>query len=249
MFSHFLDTVDTIPEGFGFSLFGPRHLIVLALFLLFAVLCCLAYRRADEKRRLHMRRLFAVLLLADELFKHAGLLLGGNFDGTYLPLHLCSVNIFLITLHAWRPSRTVSSFLYFVCIPAAMAALLTPTWTSLPVWNFMFLHSTSVHMLLAAYPIMLFSGGDLHPRWRDLGRCLALLAALAVPAYVGNRLFGANFMFLMSAPAGSPFVWFQTHWGSHLLGLPVLIAAAVGVMSLPLLVLRRAARRDARLPV
>lgn len=153
---HFWDTVDTIGEGFGFSLFGARHLVTLALYIGFAALSCKLYKAADEKKRAQLRGLFAVLLLADEAFKQIGLQIGGNFNWDYLPLHLCSINIFLIALYAWKPSRLLDNFLYFICIPAATAALLFPTWTSLPAANFMFWHSTSVHILLAAYPIMLF---------------------------------------------------------------------------------------------
>lgn len=128
----FWDTVDTIGEGFGFSLFGARHLVTLALYIAFAALSCKRYKAADEKRRAQLRKLFAVLLLADEAFKQIGLQIGGNFNWDYLPLHLCSINIFLIALHAWKPNRLLNNFLYFICIPAATAALLFPTWTSLP---------------------------------------------------------------------------------------------------------------------
>lgn len=136
---HFWDTVDTIGEGFGFSLFGARHLVTLALYIGFAALSCKLYKAADEKKRAQLRGLFAVLLLADEAFKQIGLQIGGNFNWDYLPLHLCSINIFLIALYAWKPSRLLDNFLYFICIPAATAALLFPTWTSLPAANFMFL--------------------------------------------------------------------------------------------------------------
>ena len=112
--------------------------------------------------------------------------IGGNFNWDYLPLHLCSINIFLIALHAWKPSRLLDNFLYFICIPAATAALLFPTWTSLPAANFMFWHSTSVHILLAAYPIMLFSGGDIRPSVRYMGKCFLLLLAMAVSSIVGT---------------------------------------------------------------
>lgn len=44
---HFWDTIETIVEGYGFSLFGARHLVTLALFVLTAVLCCREYDRAD----------------------------------------------------------------------------------------------------------------------------------------------------------------------------------------------------------
>lgn len=60
---HFWDTIETIVEGYGFSLFGARHLVTLALFVLTAVLCCRGYARADAERRAKMRRVFAILLL------------------------------------------------------------------------------------------------------------------------------------------------------------------------------------------
>lgn len=69
---HFWDTVDTIGEGFGFSLFGARHLVTLALYIGFAALSCKLYKAADEKKRAQLRGLFAVLLLADEAFKQIG---------------------------------------------------------------------------------------------------------------------------------------------------------------------------------
>ena len=109
---HFWDTVDTIGEGFGFSLFGARHLVTLALYIGFAALSCKLYKAADEKKRAQLRGLFAVLLLADEAFKQIGLQIGGNFNWDYLPLHLCSINIFLIALYAWKPScSTIFSIL------------------------------------------------------------------------------------------------------------------------------------------
>lgn len=238
---YFWDTVETIGEGCGFSLFGARHLATLALFALTAALCCRGYARADEKKRARMRRAFAVLLLADELFKQAGLQIGGNFDASYLPLHLCSINIFLIAVHAWHRSRLLDNFLYYICIPAATAALLFPTWTSLPAANFMFLHSTSVHILLAVYPMMLFAAGDIRPDARGLGRSILLLLVMAAPIYGVNRLLDTNFMFLMYAPDGSPLAWFRDHFGSHWIGFPVLLAAVGGIMYLPVLWKKRRA--------
>lgn len=110
----------------------------------------------------------------------------------------------------------------------------------------MFLHSTSVHILLACYPVMLFSAGDIRPEMKALGRCVLLLVCMAVPIVAVNLLLDTNFMFLMYAPSGNPLAWFAQHCGSHLIGFPVLLAAVCGVMDLPLLLRRmrsRAARR------
>ena len=114
---YFFDTIETIPEGLGFSHFGPLHLAWLAGAALFAAVCVFLYRKSAPARRRHIRWLFAALLLADEVFKVACLLAGGNYRASYLPLHLCSINIFLIALHALHQSRLLDNFLYAICIP------------------------------------------------------------------------------------------------------------------------------------
>lgn len=232
---YFFDTAETIPEGVGFALFGGCHLLWLAGFAVFTVLCCLAYRQAAPARRRWMRLAMAALLIADECFKHVCLLTHGNFLPKYLPLHLCSINILLIAIHAVRPSKVLDNFLYVICIPAAMAALLFPAWTPLPAANFMHIHSATVHILLAAYPIMLTAGGDIRPSLRELPRTLLLLAVLAAGAYACNLAFGTNFMFLMYAETGNPLQWFETAFGNHLIGFPVLGAAVILVMYAPVL--------------
>lgn len=119
------------------------------------------------------------------------------------------------------------------------AALLFPTWTSLPAANFMFWHSTSVHILLAAYPIMLFSGGDIRPSVRYMGKCFLLLLAMAVPIYCVNLLLDTNFMFLMYAPDGNPLAWFRDHVGYHWIGFPVLLVAVFALMDVPIMLKKR----------
>lgn len=235
---YFFDTTGTIPDGMGFPRFGTIHLIWLGSFLAAAFLCSLLYRRLPASGRRIMRFVFAALLIADELFKVIGLAAYGNYTPQYLPLHLCSINIILIAVHAAKPSRLLDNFLYAVCIPAAVAALLFPTWTALPAANFMHIHSFTVHILLAVYPIMLTAGGDIQPRLRSIPGCLALLACLAVPIYCLNLLLDTNFMFLMSAPSGNPLYWFDQTFGNHLIGYPFLIAAAVFIMYFPLYLVR-----------
>ena len=94
--------------------------------------------------------------------------------------------------------------------------------------NFMFLHSTSVHILLAVYPMMLFAAGDIRPSAKGIGKSLLLLLMMAVPIYAVNCLLDTNFMFLMYAPDGNPLAWFRDRFGSHWIGFPVLLAAVGG---------------------
>lgn len=242
---YFLDTTETIPDGVGFSHFGLLHIVWLLVFAVLMVINCVLYRRLSGNGMRNWKIIVALLLLADELFKDVMLVIGGRFLPDYLPLHLCSINIILIAVHAWKPSKLLSGYLYTVGIPGAMAALLFPSWTSLPLGNFMHLHSFTVHILLAMYPIVLASSGELDPQVKRLPQYLLLLVAMAIPIYGINLLLDTNFMFLMSADPGNPLYLFEQMWGNHLYGFPVLITAVLLVMYIPLVIFRKVKSKKA----
>lgn len=239
MKNDFLQTVETVPPGKGFPLFGTVHLVWLTGFLLLTVVCCLWYRKLGAAGRTRWKRCVALLLIADEVFKFVVLLAGGNLSWFYLPLHLCSINIFLILWHSIRPNRLLGSFLYTVCIPGALAALLFPAWDPLPLTSAMHIHSFTAHILLALYPIVLTAAGEIRPTLWQLPACLGLLAVLALLVCGVNLLLGTNFMFLMYAESGNPLAWFYTHWGSHLWGFPVIAGGVILIMYLPVALLEK----------
>ena len=236
---YFWETKGTIVDGVGFSLFDSLHLSWIAVFLIAVVLNCLWYRKMGEQGRKRWRIVVAGLIVLDEMFKVVMLCLVGQYSEEYLPLHLCSINIFMITFHAFKPTKLVSNFLYTVCIPGALAALLFPNWTVLPLVNFMHIHSSTVHILLALYPIVLAVAGDLNPDPKYILKTLGLLLLMSIPIYGINVLLDTNFMFLMDAETGNPLYWFEQLWGNHLLGFPVLIGAIVAVMYIPLVIFRK----------
>lgn len=237
--TYFFETVGTIADGVGFSSFDPLHLFWLVAFVVLTAFNGIWYRSMTDVGKDRWRKVVAVLLIADELFKITLLCAVGEYSVWYLPLHLCSINIFIIAIYSWRPSKLLESFLYMVCIPGAIAALLFPTWTELPLLNFMHLHSFSVHILLGMYPLVLTIGGTFKPSFRDIPKCLLMLLTMAVLIYGINLLLDTNFMFLMYAEEGNPLYYFEQLWGSHLFGFPVLIFAVLVVMYLPLELVRK----------
>ena len=244
---YFLDTTETVADGLGFSHFGFVHIAWLLAGALIVIANCIWYKRLREQGRGRWKKIVALLIVADEIFKMAMLTIGGRYKLSYLPLHLCSINIFIIAFHAWKPIKTLGGFLYTVCIPGALAALLFPTWTSLPVANFMHIHSFTVHILLFMYPLVLAISGELAPSVRHLPKYLLLLVAMAVPIYGINLLLGTNFMFLMEADAGNPLYIFEQLWGSHLWGFPVIIAGVLVVMYVPMEIYRAMKQRKTNL--
>jgi len=230
---YFYETVETITEGVGFSHFDTCHFIWLAGFILFTCLCCILYKKSSPNRRKTIRWIFVAMLFANELYKIIGLVAYDNYIPKYLPLQLCSINIFVIAAHAFKPSKAIGNFLYAICIPGALAALVFPSWTELPAYNFMHIHSFTIHIMLAAYPIMLTAGGDIKPNIGQIPKCLALLVGMAIPVYFVNLMFDTNFMFLMQADVGNPLMWFENAFGNHLIGYPILAIPILIVLYFP----------------
>lgn len=241
---YFLETTDTIESGVGFAHYSMLHIVWLVLALLTFIFVTKAYCKKDEQTKAKWRKTIALLIVADELWKMFWLTVGGNYTFDYLPLHLCSINIIFIAIHAWKPTKLMDNFLYLVCIPGALSALLFPSWASLPLANFMHLHSFTVHTLLALYPLMLTVAGDIKPEIKMFPKCLAFLFAMAIPIYIFNMIFDTNFMFLMFVEEGNPLLIFEQMWGNHLLGYPVLLAAVIAVMCIPILLMNREKKKN-----
>lgn len=241
---YFFETTETIVEGVGFSLFGNLHLLWLGAMIVCLLTNLFGYRRLNDFGRSRWRKIIAWLLIADELFKMVILICSGHYGFSYLPFHLCSINIFLIAIHAYKPSQILDNFLYMVCIPGALAALLFPSWTSLPVTSGMHIHSFTVHILLLLYPTVLTLGGDLKPDIKQLPKSMGLLLLMAIPIYGLNLLLDTNFMFLMSADPGNPLYVFETLWGNHLLGFPVIIAGVLLAMYGPLVLMKKLRKKE-----
>ena len=230
---YFFESTGSIKKGIGFSHFSPTHIGWLIAFVVLAALCCLFYVKCGEKGRKRFRMTLSGLIVLDEILKIVVLVAFGNYTKNYLPFQLCSINIFLIAIHVFKPSKIIDNFLYAICIPAAVLALIFPTWTKLPFANFMHWHSFTIHIMLAIYPLMLTVAGEIKPRVKYLWRALLLLFCIAIPVYFFNRLADTNYMFLMEADKGNPLYWFEQNWGNHLLGIPVILVPLLTVLYLP----------------
>lgn len=193
-------TSTTVRETLGadyqaWRFFGPVHLFWLALCAGLTCLVWTRYPKLDKQTKKNLLLALTVLMVADELFKDIPSLVTGQFEWGCLPFHLCSVNLFVAVLHTLRESRATKAILTCVCVPAALCALVMPTWTCLPMWNFMHLHSETIHIMLFLYPMMILADG--YRPGRDMIPVLmGYLVGLACVDKGINALLGTNFLFL-----------------------------------------------------
>ena len=84
-----------LPADAGFSLLGPQHLGMLALLALWSAAVLLWFRRLREVQLVRALRAMASVMLALEVLKDFVLAEIGAFSVGYLPLHLCSIAMFV----------------------------------------------------------------------------------------------------------------------------------------------------------
>ena len=204
--------------------------------MLAAVLCLVLgrkYSRSDEGTRRRIRIILAVLLLADEALKYAVTIPTGQWIWEFLPLHLCSISVFIAFFHAVSGSVYLAEYLYAVSLPTALMALVFPDWMNLPLINIMCFHSFSIHILIALYPTMLLSGG-FRPSFRRLIRLVPFIVLYGVAIYFVNNALGTNFFFMNGPAEGNPLTILERYIGGwYRIAFPIIAAIVWTIMYLP----------------
>lgn len=90
-----------LPSGSGFPQMGPAHLIFLAVTLLLICLFLLWFKKMTPKGKVVAIRIVALLLPLLEIWKLLLLKRSGHLGIGYLPLHLCSMTIYLYPIIAF----------------------------------------------------------------------------------------------------------------------------------------------------
>ena len=223
-------------EGYQcYPLYGKIHRIELALSLLFIVGVALWYKRSGAKLRRKILVGVTGLLLLDEAALLLGMALTGQWNWSYLPLHLCSINVFVCLYNTLFDQNWCKEELYALCIPGAALALLCPSWLDVPSWwTLINLHSISIHALLVLYPVLLVVGGY-RPSVRRVPQVLAFLFGSALPIYFLNKPLCTNFYFLNNPYGNVITTAFTNLLGEkyYILGFLPAIAAALALMYLP----------------
>lgn len=207
-----------------FNLFDKTHITWLVVCLVFTVGISLIYRKSSAKvrRRLEISiSMFVLFLEVSRMIEEAAT---GQWRITSLPLQLCSISAFFCAWYGIHPNRIAGNLLYALSMPGAALALISPSWTMLPVLSFNHLNSAIAHVVIFAYPIMLIAGGKFKPELKKLPIAMAFLAVMCIIVTPINEGYNTNFFFI---------------------GYAILLAIVEAVLYLPFEALRRKSMRNA----
>lgn len=226
----FVPQNQTTPDGTGFGSLSAIHLGVLGLLAIGLTVLVLAYKSADNARRVRVRLTVGWTVLMLEVLRQLAYVLTKTYTPDILPLHVCAFATFAVFIDAVSPNRWTGDFLYALGWWGALAADLFPDWADRPILNIFTWQSFTIHALIVGYVAMRLVAGELVPDVRNLWRVAVLAAAGATLGYVANQAWGTNFWFLNAGSPGSPLEPIHAIAGAFY--IPVLIVGVVLIWTL-----------------
>ena len=227
---YFWKQQDDIPYGMGYPLFGKVHLLSISITFLLIILILDFSMRWNIQAQRKVQKAIPIGMLILEGFKDLFLVAVGRFGIGYLPLHVCSIGIFVFLLREYLPWKWSRDYFgevaYVLIMPASIAALLFADWTIYyPALNFMNLYSYIWHGLLVLYPVLLRRTGQITLDVRHMHWVLSFLCLVVPPVYIFDKIFGCNYFFVNWPVPGSPLQWLAEYMGNpgYLIGYAILV--------------------------
>lgn len=218
-------------SGEPFTLFGGAHLIALAAVAAMILFLFYLKRRQDERLNFAFRLLVAALLVIDELLYHAWNIHIQEWTlQKMLPLHLCSLFVWLSAFMLLTKSKRIYEFAYFIGIGGALQALLTPDIGLYNFPHFRFFQVFLSHGLIIVSALYMTLVEGHRPTGASLKRVFLWLNGYMIFVYLINVLVGGNYLFIMHKPETASLLDLLGPWPVY-----IIVAEAVAFLTFFLL--------------
>jgi len=213
--------------GGAFVLFGPGHLLALALVVVFNIWVVRTFRGSPEKTLSKVRWGITLVLWLNELAWHLLNIYWGTWTiQTMLPFHLCSVLVWGGGLALLTRNRTVYEFMYFMGIGGALQALLTPEAGIYGLPHFRAIQTLVAHGLILSAPIYMTLVEGFRPTWKSVLRVAVIMNIYMVIVFFINNLIGSNYLFIAHKPETASLLDMLPPWPVYILWME-----AIGILT------------------
>jgi hypothetical integral membrane protein (TIGR02206 family) len=220
--------------GPAFTLFGPAHWTGLGVLVLLNVWLLLRGRRIPERWRGRLRYTLAAVLLVNEMAWHAWNWATGQWTlQTMLPLHLCSVFVFVSAAALITKSYRLYEFVYFLGIIGAVQPLFTPDLGVYGYPHFRFFQTFISHGSIVTAAIYLTAVEGYRPTLQSLLRVLVWGNVYMVVVGGVNALLGSNYLYIAHKPDTPSLIDLMPPWPWYILFIELLGVVLVTLLYLP----------------
>jgi len=210
-------------QGEPFILFGTAHLVALGFVALCIVLVIILRKRFTYQGRQNFRIALATILVVNELAWHAWNFFTGQWTiQTMLPLHLCSVLVWVSAYMLYTRNFVMYEFAYFFGIAGAIQALLTPDAGIYGFPHFRFFQGIISHGSIVTAAIYMTLVEGLRPTAKSLLRVAVYMNVYMVSVGLINWLIGSNYLFIARKPDTASLIDVLGPWPIYIVWLEVI---------------------------
>jgi hypothetical integral membrane protein (TIGR02206 family) len=232
-------------QGAPFVLFGTWHLAALLVIVLTNI-AMLGFRKTSEKIRTIVRWSMAIVLWLDEASWHVWNMYWGHWTVAQLPLHICSLLIWLTGFMLIFKNYRIYEFAYFIGMGGAIQALLTPDAGIYGFPHFRIFQTMISHGLLLTSAVYMTSVEGFRPTWKSFWRVVIGLNIYAVVIYPINLLLGTDFLYINSKPSTASLLDALPRWPYYLLYMELIGLTIFLLLYLPFIIRDGRAQAKAR---
>jgi hypothetical integral membrane protein (TIGR02206 family) len=220
--------------GDAFRLFGTPHIVALAVFLGSCAVLLTRGSRIPANRRTVFRLSLAAALLANEVIYHAwGISVGIWSIETHLPLHLCSMLVWVTAIMLLTRSCALYEIVYFLGIAGATQAVITPDAGPYGFPHYRFFQVIFSHALIVFSALYMTAAEGYRPTWQSAVRVFVGLNMYALLVAMVNRMLGSNYLFLSAKPETASLMDVLPPWPWYLAVLEAIAVLLLGLLYLP----------------
>ncbi len=227
------------------QIFGAKHLSIVGIFV--AIWLSFFYFRNvwNEKQIKSIRVALAIMLAAAEISIHIWWAYWGIWNiQTTLPLHLCSVMVWVTVYTALTDNRNLYEFTYFLGIGGALQAFLTPADGAMyDIPHYRIMQTLIAHGLLITIPIYMTIVEGLRPTLASFKRIFIWTNIYMVIIFFINRALGSNYLFIAQKPPSPTLMDVLSPWPWYIPQLEVLAFVIFFILYIPFLIKDLSAKR------
>lgn len=222
------------------SIFGVKHLIIVAICVVLIVALSILSRKLKFERLCKIMLLVGIVSEIVKIFYYTyrnEATHGGVLPKTDLPFHLCSIQIIFILIinisQNEKLKRFILSFMYPSCLIGGIAAIFIATHSAL---NGMLIISAQYflyHVAIVVFAINLIMREEFKLALSDYFNCLKFLLVIMFFAFYINSIVydgvsNINFMYVASPPqSGLPFLTEEYGWLVYIVHYAFLVITCV----------------------
>ena len=220
-------------QGPAFEFLGNPHLAALGALVLLN-LFLLRFRNASEGTKTALRWMLALTLVVNEIAWHYWNYSVGRWTiQTMLPLHLCSVLVWLGALMLVTKSYRIYEFMYLLGVAGAIQALVTPDLGIYGFPHFRFFQTFLSHGLIVTSAIFMTVVEGFRPTFKSILRVVVWTNVYALIIFFVNSALGSNYLMINYKPDLPSILDLMPEWPVYILYMELIGLVSVLLLYLP----------------